>query len=69
MSHIHADKSPRDDKGRFVSRECPRLNCGGGQLQYEGDGIWSCDGLAAPERDDQELECCDYSHIDGDPHE
>ena len=66
-------KMPRDEKGHFISRDCPRLNCGGGRLQYEEDkvtgygGIWVCDGLTTPEREDQELDACTYCHIDGEP--
>ena len=60
-------RGPRDDKGRYVSRECPMPNCGGGTLHYEGDGTWRCDGLAEPERADQELFACPYVHFDGEP--
>lgn len=61
--------APRDDKGRFFSRNCPDPNCGCGQLQYEGDGWWRCDGLVDPARTDQELEACTYAHCDGDARE
>jgi hypothetical protein len=58
---------PRDDKGHFVPRGCPRPNCGNGNLQYEGNGFWMCDGLAAPD-DEGELDCCTFSHEDGKPY-
>src|SRR5690242_7870994 len=35
---------PRDDKGHFMSLECPDLDCDG-HLEFEGDGIWQCCGL------------------------
>lgn len=63
---------PRDDKGKFVPLDCPRLNCGGGILRHEGDALfsyWQCDSLAAPENDDHELYPCDFVHIDGQPYE
>ena len=53
---------PHDDKGRFVPLACPE--CGVGTLRREGN-IWRCDGLAEPERDDQELEACEFTHSDG----
>lgn len=56
-------QGPRDERGHFLSRECPR--CGCGTLQFEGRGVWRCDGLKDPERADQELEACDYTHFDG----
>jgi len=54
---------PRDAKGRLVSRECPR--CGNGTLQFEGLGVWRCDGLSDPESSEKPLEACTYSHEDG----
>lgn len=54
---------PRDDKGRFIPRECP--HCGCGKLEYEGHGVWACDGLVDPEDDRKELECCPFDHFDG----
>lgn len=58
--------APRDNKGRFFTRDCPDLNCGGGRLQYEGGGRWCCDGLVISERAYLELEACTFSHFDGD---
>jgi hypothetical protein len=54
---------PRDSKGRAVRRDCS--DCGNGTLQYEGDGIWRCDGLADPGHDDKPLIACPRIHIDG----
>jgi len=59
---------PQDDKGRFVPMACPLPNCGVGTLQHEGNGIWRCDGLAYPQRDEQELEACEFTHISGEPY-
>ena len=58
---------PKDDKGRFVSRECKNPRCGNGILQHEGGGLWQCDGLEEPESGNGPLECCSYSHWDGEP--
>lgn len=60
---------PYDNRGRFVPLECKNPACGYGKLQLEDPqhGIWECDGLADPGRDDKELEVCTYSHFDGDP--
>lgn len=59
----HAE-GPRDSRGHFISRDCPE--CGSGRLQPdEPQGWWRCDGLAAPDRDDQPLYACTYSHEDG----
>lgn len=58
-------KRPYDDKGRFVPLGCPASDCGSGSLQPAGDGIWQCDGLADPERDDLPLETCGFTHVDG----
>lgn len=65
-------KQPYDDKGHFVSRECPNPDCDG-TLQYEVDpltkvGIWRCDGLVDPNDPNKELEACDFSHTDGEPY-
>lgn len=60
-----ANRKPRDHKGRFVSAQCPRHECSAGVLQYEGDGIWGCDGLADPGNSALELQACRFSHIDG----
>jgi hypothetical protein len=54
---------PYDDRGRKVPRDCPR--CGYGKLQYEGHGIWRCDGLDDPGHDDQPLVECEFTHEDG----
>ena len=56
---------PRDNKGHFISMECQNPNCGNGTLVYNGFGIWECDGLESPERDDQELRECSYWWLDG----
>lgn len=61
-------KRPYDNHGQFVPLECPRAQCGAGHLVHEGDGVWACDGLADPENDDKELECCSHMHIDGKPY-
>lgn len=61
--------NPRDNKGHFVPLLCPAPNCGSGKLQYEGNGVWRCDGLAEPERDDQPLFACPYAHFDGEPYD
>jgi hypothetical protein len=61
---------PRDDRGRFFSRRCPDLNCGG-ELQPDNGGVyryrnhWRCDGLTH-RGDCDPLEPCAYSHCDGD---
>ena len=60
---------PYDNKGQFVPLACRAINCGSGRLQYEGLGVWQCDGLAEPERDDQPLYACGFAHIDGEPKE
>ena len=54
--------SPRDNNGRFVPKKCPVC---GGTLEYEGHGVWACDGLVDPETTDKELECCPFDHFDG----
>lgn len=56
---------PRDNTGKFIPGDCPV--CGNGTLQYEGGGVWRCDGLDAPECDDQPLFACENVHFDGDP--
>ena len=33
------------DRSRFAGRCCPDPNCDG-QLEYERDGYWHCNGLA-----------------------
>jgi hypothetical protein len=62
-------KRPHDDKGKYVSLACPMLNCGGGTLRFEGDGLWRCDGLAEPDRADQDLYACPFTHRDGEAYE
>jgi hypothetical protein len=59
-------KFPRDNKGRAVKKG-PCDICGYGTLQYEGDGVWMCDGLMAEnERDDHSpLVECNRHHFDG----
>lgn len=56
---------PRDGNGRRVSRICPVCDCG--VLQYEGDGIWRCDGLVDHENPEKELEACTFTHENGKP--
>ena len=60
---------PRDNKGRLVPINCPDPNCSAGRLRFESyigaQALWCCDGLVAPEDPSRELECCPYSHIDG----
>lgn len=53
---------PRNAAGRYIKRECP--DCGCGTLQYEGNGIWRCDGLADPGDILRELEACPFCHFD-----
>ena len=60
---------PYDDKGRKVPMSCPRDNCGGGKLQFEGDRLWRCDGLADPGSTDKPLEACSFIHIDGEAYQ
>jgi hypothetical protein len=57
-------RSPRDAAGRIIKRG-PCDVCGYGNLQYEGNGIWQCDGLADPENDREELIQCPRYHFDG----
>lgn len=38
--------------------DCPK--CGNGKLKHE-DGIWQCNGLMDPPRDDMPLQACDFS--------
>lgn len=56
-------RRPRDHRGRLVSCRCPDPDCGYGTLQYEGEGIWRCDGLVGV--GEQPLEACEHAHIDG----
>lgn len=58
-------KGPYNERGQRVSKDCPA--CGCGKLQYEGHGIWRCDGLADPGRDHLPLEACTHGHEDGTP--
>jgi len=57
---------PRDGRGRIIKRG-PCDVCGYGNLQYEGDGYWKCDGLSDPENDREELIECPRYHFDGEP--
>jgi len=59
-------RRPVDDKGRYVTMKCP--HCGYGTLQYEGNKLWICDGLADPVHPDLPLVTCEFFHIDGDPY-
>ena len=65
-SALLAKLAPRDERGRFVSRDCPLPECGYGTLQHEGDGFWACDGLADPGNGGELIEC-PHSHWDGEP--
>jgi len=56
---------PYDETGKYVSMQCPY--CGYGVLRYQGNKLWACDGLADPDRDDKDLETCEWFHIDGQP--
>lgn len=58
-----AKLAPRDQRGRFMSRDCPE--CEGGTLHYEGDGMWRCYGLRDPDDVNKPLEACPYTHSDG----
>jgi len=66
LREFPSPKVPRDDKGRVVSRICPK--CDVGILQYEGDRIWRCNGLADRENTEQELIACDYTFEHGTNH-
>lgn len=57
---------PKNEKGRFIPLHCPNPECDG-DLQYEGDGLWRCDGLLDPGHDDKELAACEFTHYRGDP--
>lgn len=59
---MQTHSAPRDASGRFVPKECPVC---GGTLEYEGHGVWACDGLVDPEDPSKELECCPFDHFDG----
>lgn len=60
-------KRPRDDKGHFVPVACPLPECGNGDLEYQGNGVWQCNGLADPGSSAMPLVECRHTHIDGDP--
>lgn len=62
MSMNSNSRRPRGKRGRFIPRDCDE--CGCGTLQYDGDGWWSCDGLADPGHPDKPLVACTYSHHD-----
>lgn len=58
--------APRDEKGRFMSRTCPA--CGEGRLHLEvtrWGRQWYCDALIDPNNNEQELQACTYTHVDG----
>jgi len=62
-------KAPYDNAGRFVPRDCPNPLCGAGRLQWNNFyHVWECDGLADPEDDGKELQCCKFVHVDGQPY-
>lgn len=61
-------KRPRDHRGRFVPIDCPSANCGAGRLEYDGDRLWRCDGLADPGHADLPLTECPHLHWDGEPY-
>ena len=56
---------PRDHRGRLVPLGCPSAACGNGRLQYEGDHIWRCNGLADPGHPNLPLIECPHSHYNG----
>jgi hypothetical protein len=60
-------KLPYDERGRKVSTACPNPDCSG-TLQHQGYGFWTCDGLIDPNDPDKELETCEFTHQDGEPH-
>lgn len=65
-------QQPYDEKGRKLSRLCPNPDCSG-TLQLEKDTltgreVWQCDGLVDPNDPSQELQACEFSHIDGEPY-
>lgn len=48
MPRLDATRTPRDGRGRILSRRCPDPNCGGTMQLERGDlwnGWWRCDGL------------------------
>lgn len=59
---------PYDQKGHFVSLECPNDNCVGKLVRTTERG-WACDGLAYPKLDTDPLYVCDFYHIDGEPYQ
>ena len=73
MSHTYTRTAPRDERGRFIARDCPDLNCGGELIAGTdrfGNKVWHCDGLTY-DRDDGPLRACDvqFDMPAGSPHE
>lgn len=62
-------KHPRDARGHFVPLDCPNAACSAGRLMYEGNGWWTCDGLADPGDPRLEVDCCPMTHMDGTAYE
>lgn len=60
-------KQPYDENGRQVPCICPNPDCSG-YLQYQGNSLWTCDGLVDPNDLNKELQPCDFSHTDGQPY-
>lgn len=58
--------SPRDHRGRIISRQCPDQNCGG-TLVREEPGHWRCNGLTHEDDDWAPLVACGVTHDDGAP--
>ena len=58
-----ADRAPRDERGRFVPRQCPDADCDG-ELVPDRPGMWICNGLLG--RGEDELQACPRCHWDGD---
>lgn len=60
---------PFDDKGRFVTRQCPDVQCGGVLLVEQWvtslHRHWRCDGLVA--HGVEPLKACTHEHTDGEP--
>ena len=55
--------TPRLKNGQFISRHCPRPECGYGLLQLDEPDVWCCDGLS--DEGGLELEACRYTIFHG----